>query len=62
MNLDFKEIDKQTFSCIQMPDGSIFYGEIEYINLETKELISNYDDLTEDQKKLHKLVRHGYGI
>ena len=46
-----------------MPDGTVFYGEIEYMNLQSGELlVGNYEELPEDSKKQYKLVRHGYGI
>ena len=48
MNIDFKEINKQSFQCFQMPDGSIYYGELEYCHVETGDIIYNYDELPED--------------
>ena len=62
MNLDFKEINKEAFQCVQMPDGSVFYGETEYCHKETGEIIYNYEELSEDEKAKIKIVRHGYGI
>ena len=62
MNLDFKEIGKANFQCIQMPDGSVYYGEVEYCHKETGEIAYNYDELNEKQRGEHKLLRHGYGI
>lgn len=34
-----------------MGDGSIYYGEFEYCNKETGEIIYNYDELADDKKK-----------
>jgi hypothetical protein len=62
MNLDFKYINKQTFQCLQLPDGGIYYGELEYTHKDTNEVTFNYDDLTEEQKRNYRAVRHGYGI
>ena len=47
MNLDFKEIAKQNFKCIQMGDGSIYYGELEWLDPETNEIVFNYDDMAD---------------
>jgi len=62
MNLDFKEVDKSNFKCFTMPDGSVYFGELEYMNEKTNELVYNFDELTEEQKQDVKVVRHGNGV
>lgn len=62
MNLDFKEVNKETFTCVQMADGSVYYGETEYCHKETGQLIFNYEELEEKDQQEAKAVRHGYGI
>ena len=62
MNVDFKEINKEGFQCLQMPDGSVYYGELEYCHTQNGEITYTFDDLPEDQRKNYKIVRHGYGI
>ena len=45
-----------------MPSGAIYYGDLEYMNIHTEELVYNYDELNDKQKSECKKVRHGYGI
>jgi hypothetical protein len=45
-----------------MPDGSVYYGELEYMHSESKEIVYNFEELSDEQKRQHKIVRHGYGI
>jgi hypothetical protein len=62
MNLDFKEISKQGFECLQFDDGAIYFGELVWRNSETGHLVYNYDDLTEEEQAKCAKVRQGYGI
>jgi hypothetical protein len=45
-----------------MPDGSVYYGELEWFNPKTQDLTYNYDEVPDKQKVEYKRVRHGYGI
>ncbi|CDW79882.1 UNKNOWN [Stylonychia lemnae] len=57
------QVDVTKFKCYRFQaDGSIYYGEIMYLNTKTGGLVSSIDGVDEDTKKLHKLVRHGYGL
>jgi len=60
--LDFKEIGKANFKCLQFSDGSIYYGELEYMSVKSGEIVYNYEELNEKDKEDCKRVRHGYGI
>ena len=63
MNIDFTKIDKSSFECIQMGEGSVYFGKTKYLNSETKELCDSIDDIEEEEEKAkyHK-VRHGCGV
>jgi hypothetical protein len=45
-----------------MPDGSVFYGELEYVHNVSSEICYEYEELSDKQKSEYKLRRHGYGI
>lgn len=45
-----------------MPDGSVYHGEVAYVDKDTSNLYYNLDEVHEDLKPKLKIVRHGYGI
>lgn len=42
------------------PDGSVYYGEIAYVNLKTQHL--SHDTPQVDDHSQWRMVRHGYGL
>jgi hypothetical protein len=43
-------------------DGSLYYGEVAYLNTKTGHVQASIDGLDEESKKQWRLVRHGYGL
>lgn len=61
--IDINEIDKTNFKCFKFPDGSIFYGEIAYIDPSTHSILleKDLDSFNEEKIKTFKIIRHGIG-
>ncbi|CDW71335.1 phosphatidylinositol-4-phosphate 5-kinase-like protein [Stylonychia lemnae] len=62
MDLEMKSVNKQGFKCFQMPDGSVYYGEIAFLNKEDDMIYFNFDDCVEEVRPRLRQIRHGYGI
>ncbi len=66
--IDLKTLDKSDFKCFRMDNGSVYYGEVEYLNTETNTIVRglmqshNYEELDEEAKAKHRRVRHGKGV
>ena len=39
--MDFNSVDKSYFKCFRMENGSVYYGEVEYLNTETSTIVSH---------------------
>jgi hypothetical protein len=59
--IDINEIDKTDFKCFKFPDGSIYYGQTEYLD-EFNNIIKNLETYNEEAQKKLKMVRHGVGV
>jgi hypothetical protein len=60
-SIDISEFDKTNFKCYKYPDGSIYYGEVVYVD-EQDNLVTNTENYNEDMMKKLKLQRHGLGV
>lgn len=40
-----KTVDKSQFKCFQMPDQSVFYGDLVYLNTETNNIYFSLDEI-----------------
>jgi hypothetical protein len=60
--IDISELDKTNFKCYKFPDGSIYYGEVAYLN--EGNIIKEHDLATFNKEMMLKvkLVRHGTGV
>ena len=38
--MDFNSVDKSFFKCFRMENGSVYYGEVEYLHTETNTIVS----------------------
>lgn len=57
----FSSVNKSTFKCFQMADGSVYYGEVDYVLKDPHVPVINHEDLEEVKAKSRE-VRHGNGI
>lgn len=57
--IDFRTVDKTQFKCYQMADGTVYYGEVAYLDKATGKLYQE-GDAPKDVELDH--VRHGHGI
>ena len=76
MSLEFKDLDKTDFECWQMDDGSVYYGQIAYVDQDNKivedveeakrqleeQQQENEDPDQEQPEPKFKKVRHGLGV
>lgn len=62
MAFDIKQIDKTNFKNFQMPDGSVYYGEVAFIVAGLSNIYYSIEEVPEEHKSKAKRVRHGYGI
>ena len=76
--LDFKDVDKSDFECWQIEGGSVYYGQVCYVDQDNKivEDLEEVKRFTEEQLKeepphegeeeekipKYRKVRHGLGI
>jgi hypothetical protein len=61
MSIDISEIDKANLKCFKFDDGSVFFGEIAYVD-HLNNLVLDRNKLSEDEIKKLKKVRHGVGV
>ena len=59
---DLRNIAKNNFKCYQLPDSSVYYGEVAYLNKKSQETYPDLESIPEEAKSQIVLVRHGYGI
>jgi hypothetical protein len=61
MSIDISEIDKVNLKCYKFEDGSIYLGEIGYVD-NLNNLVLDRNKLSDDEIKKLKRVRHGVGV
>lgn len=61
--IDLNEVDKTNFKCFKFQDGSLYYGELAYVDPVNDSVLleSDLDSLTDEKIKTLKVVRHGLG-
>ncbi len=57
---DFRTVDKTNFKCYQMSDGTVYFGEIAFLDKQGGQLYLSSEDAPKDVELEH--VRHGNGI
>ena len=70
MIIDISEVDKTKFKCYKFEEGSLYYGETEYVDEHKNNSIVNIllkkvadiNEYNEDMIKKLKMVRHGSGV
>ena len=60
-SIDINEVDKSQFKCYKFPDGSIYFGEVAYLD-ESENFVHDLDKYNDDMMKKLKLLRHGLGV
>lgn len=59
--IDINNIDKTNFKCYKFDDGTVYYGEIAYLD-EFNNIISDLEKYNDEMLKHLKIVRHGIGV
>ncbi len=62
LNFDIRQVDKTKFKTYQMPDGSVYYGEVAYEMPNHPNIYNSIEEVPEEHKSKVKPIRHGYGI
>ena len=61
MNSEISEIDKSNFKCFKFDDGSVYFGEIAYVD-HLNNLVTDINKISNEEIKKLKKVRHGIGV
>jgi len=59
---NINEIDKTHFKCYKFDDGTVYYGEIAYLDEFNNIVTANLEKYNDEMLKHLKIIRHGIGV